>query len=69
MKIFKNYAISAQSVSFFRAPLTLPLEGLGVFEVKKMMKVKEVLLTSLMPRKKSGYDIVRHSYYYGKMRL
>jgi hypothetical protein len=35
MKIFKNYAISAQGVSFFRAPLTLPLEGLGVFEVKK----------------------------------
>jgi hypothetical protein len=37
MKIFKNYAVGVQSVSFFCAALTLPLEGLSVFEVKKMM--------------------------------
>ena len=45
-------------------------EGLCVFEVKYMMRVKELLLTSLNQReKKSGYGTVRHSYYFSRMRI
>ena len=45
-------------------------EGLCVFEVKYVMRVKELLLTSLNQReKKSGYGNVRHSYYFSRMRI